>query len=255
MPHGITLLTSPRNNDSCYLLFEQPSSDHFHAAPGASSYLWFPSHDLLALTKSTHSHFSSRLKGTNASSSSSSYLYSWCSPHNSRFVTKSPVWNSHHECRKLSYSSFWTLKIFIAEMEFLLRIALIQIAHLPNAASTRPRVPYCSPQQNGLATLLALLLIAVRDPLLTTSSPLPGLLLTRLSLRFHHLLVLSKSACYSRWSNAKSCDSSLWCTSHDFLASTKSSPSSHLKQSSNSITKLAGHQLLPYKPNHFCTSY
>ena len=92
-------------------------------------------------------------------------------------------------------------------MECWLRIALIQLAHLPKGATTRPRVPYYSPQQNGLATLLALLLIAVRDPLLTTSSPLPGLLLTRLSLRFHHLLVLSKSACYSRLSNATSCAS------------------------------------------------
>ena len=104
MPHGITLLTSPRNNDSCYLLFEQPFSGHFQATPCASSYLWFPSHDLLALTKSTHCHFSSRLKGTNASSSSSSYLHSWCSPHDSRSVTKSPLWNSHHECLKLPYS-------------------------------------------------------------------------------------------------------------------------------------------------------
>ena len=154
MPHGITLLTSPRNNDSYYLLFEQPFSGQFHATACASSYLWFPSHDLLALTKSTHCHFSSRLKGTNASSSSS-YLHSWCSPHDSRFVTKSPVWNSHHECLKLSYSSFWTLKFFIAEIEFWLRIALIQIEQLPKGASTRPRVPYCSSQQNGLATLLA----------------------------------------------------------------------------------------------------
>ena len=139
LPHDITLLTSHRNNDCCYLLFEQPFSGHLHATPCASSYLWFPSHYILALTKSTHCHFSSRLKGTNASSSSSSYLHSWCSPHDSRLVTKWPVWNSHHECLKLSYSSFWTLKFFIAEME------------------------YCSPQQNGRAALLALLLIAVRD--------------------------------------------------------------------------------------------
>ena len=81
---------------------------------------------------------------------------------------------------------------YCRKMEFWLRIALIQLAHLPKGASTQPRVPYCSPQQNGLATLVALLLVAVRDPLLTTSSPLPGPLLTRLSLRFHHLPVLSK---------------------------------------------------------------
>ena len=62
-------------------------------------------------------------------------------------------------------------------MEFWLRIALIQLGHLPKGASTRPRVPYCSPKQSGLATLLALLLIAVRRLLLTTFSPLPSTLI------------------------------------------------------------------------------
>ena len=76
MPHGIILLATLKNNDNCYLLFEQPSSGHFHASTCVSSYLWFPSHDLLALTKSTHGHFSPRLEGTNASSISSSYLRS-----------------------------------------------------------------------------------------------------------------------------------------------------------------------------------
>ena len=52
MPHGIVLLATLKNNDNCYLLFEQLSSGHFHATPCVSSYLWFPSHDLLALTKS-----------------------------------------------------------------------------------------------------------------------------------------------------------------------------------------------------------
>ena len=91
MPHGIVLLATLNNNDNCYLLFEQPSSGHFHATPCVSSYFWFPSHDLLALSKSTHCHFSPKLEGTNASSSSSSYLHSLCSPHNLCFVTKSPV--------------------------------------------------------------------------------------------------------------------------------------------------------------------
>ena len=76
MPHGIILLTSPRNNNSCYLLFQQLSSGHFHATPCILSYLWFPSHDLLAFTKSTHCHFFPRSEGTNAYSSSSSYLHS-----------------------------------------------------------------------------------------------------------------------------------------------------------------------------------
>ena len=62
MPHGIILLTSPRNNDSCNLLFEQPFSSHFHTTPCISSYLWLLSHDLLAFTKSSHCHFSPRSK-------------------------------------------------------------------------------------------------------------------------------------------------------------------------------------------------
>ena len=76
MPHGIILLTSPRNKDSCYLLFELLFSSHFHATPCISSYLWFPPHDLLAFTKSTHCPFSPRSEGTNACSSSSSYIHS-----------------------------------------------------------------------------------------------------------------------------------------------------------------------------------
>ena len=62
MPHGIILRNSSRNNDSCYLLFEQPFSSHFHATPCVSSYLWFLFHDLLAFTKSSHCHFSPRSK-------------------------------------------------------------------------------------------------------------------------------------------------------------------------------------------------
>ena len=58
MPHGIIFITSPKNNNSCYLLFEQPSSGHFYTTPCISSYLCFPSHDFLASTKSTHCHFS-----------------------------------------------------------------------------------------------------------------------------------------------------------------------------------------------------
>ena len=51
MLHGVVLHTSPKNNNSCYLLFEQPSSGHFHATPCVSSYLCSPSHDFLASTK------------------------------------------------------------------------------------------------------------------------------------------------------------------------------------------------------------
>ena len=98
--------TSPRNNNSWYLPFEQPSSGHFHSTPCVSSYLWFPSHDLLAFTKSTTVTSHLRSEGTNASSSSSSYLYSWCIPYNLLTVTKSPVWRlSSRILKAISYSS------------------------------------------------------------------------------------------------------------------------------------------------------
>ena len=39
MPHGIALLATPKNGNSYYLLFEQPSSRHFHAISCVSSSL------------------------------------------------------------------------------------------------------------------------------------------------------------------------------------------------------------------------
>ena len=98
--------------------------------------------------------------------------------------------DSRHEYFKLYHTHqiiLKTLKIFIAEMEFQLRITLAQLVHLTKGASTRPRVPYYSPKQSGLATFLALLLIAVRRPLSTTSALLPGQLLTRLPLEISPL--------------------------------------------------------------------
>ena len=65
MPHGVILLTSPRSNNSCYLLFEQPSSGHFHATPCVSSYLWFPSHDLLLIIRSNLPYLSPSKPGMN----------------------------------------------------------------------------------------------------------------------------------------------------------------------------------------------
>ena len=41
-----------------------------------------PSHDFLASTKSSRCYFPPRSEGTNATSSSSSCLHSWCIPHN-----------------------------------------------------------------------------------------------------------------------------------------------------------------------------
>ena len=47
----------------------------------------------------------------------------------------------------------------------------------------------------------------------------------------HHLLALSKSLCYSKKSNATSCASPLWCTSHDFLTSTRPCLADHVIRS------------------------
>ena len=63
------------------------------------------------------------------------------------------------------------------------------------------------PDQKGLTPLLALLLITVRRHLLTTSSRLPSQLLTRHLLESHHLLALSKSVYHSKCCNATSCAS------------------------------------------------
>ena len=38
-PHGIILLNSPKNNNRCYLLFEQPASHLFQSTPCTSSLL------------------------------------------------------------------------------------------------------------------------------------------------------------------------------------------------------------------------
>ena len=106
MPHGVTLLATPRNNDNCCLLFEQPSSGYFHATPWVSSYLCSLFDELLTSTTSTYCCFSPRSEGTNASSSSSSCLHSWYIPHNLHFVTKSLVWRlSSRILQALSYSS------------------------------------------------------------------------------------------------------------------------------------------------------
>ena len=60
---------------------------------------------------------------------------------------------------------------------------------------------------NGLGTFLALLLIAVRRHLLTTSSRLPSQLLTRHLWESHHLQAISKSVYHSKCCNATSCAS------------------------------------------------
>ena len=98
--------------------------------------------------------------------------------------------DSHHAYFKLSHTHqiiLKILKIFIAEIEFWIQITLAQLVHLTKGVSTRPRVPYYSPKLSGLATFLALLLIAVRSPLVTTSTLLPGQLLNRLPLEISPL--------------------------------------------------------------------
>ena len=210
MPHGIILLISLMNNN-CYLLFEQPSSHHSHATSRASLSLASSSHNLHTLTKSLHSepfYALNQLLAKNSISITTAPHQRMPAPHPGCSTSHQPqkeltpllalhisvrdafltthVLPSHlSETLTTNASSSHThqsaLKFFIAEMGFWLRIALIQLAHLPKGASTRPRVPYCSPQHNGLATLLELLLIAVRDPLLTTSSHLPSPLLLVIS--------------------------------------------------------------------------
>ena len=207
MPHGIVLLATLKNNDNCYLLFKQPSSSHFHAIPCVSSSLWFPSHDLLVLTKSIHGHFSPRLEGSNISSSSSSYLRSWCSPHNLCFVTKSPV------CRLSSRIPQALILSILNSENFdcrngVLATNIINTASAPHLRCQHPtKGALLLAPSNGLATFLALLLIAVRHHLLTTSSRLPSQHLTRHLWESHHLLALSKSVYHSKCCNAASCAS------------------------------------------------
>ena len=105
MPHGIIFLTSLKSNNNCYLLFEQPSSCHFHATPCVSSYLSSPSHDRFASTKSTHCHFSPRSEGLMP------LLALLISIRDALLTTYTLLsihlsLDSHHEYLKLSYSSF-----------------------------------------------------------------------------------------------------------------------------------------------------
>ena len=55
MPHSIVLLATLKNNDNCYLLFEQPYSHYSHATSCASLSLASSSHNLHTVTKSLHS--------------------------------------------------------------------------------------------------------------------------------------------------------------------------------------------------------
>ena len=207
MPHDIVLLATLKNNDNCYLLFEQPSSGYFHTTPFVSSYLWFPSHDLLALTKSTHGHFSPRLEGTNASSSSSSYLRSWCSPHNLCFVTKSPVCRLSSQIPQALILSILNSEIFYCR-NGVLGTNITNTASTPHLRCQHPtKGALLLAPSNRLAIFLALLLIAVRHPLLMTSSRLLSQLLTRHLLESHHLLALTKSVYHSKCFNATSCAS------------------------------------------------
>ena len=110
--------------------------------------------------------------------------------------------------------------------------------------------------QKGLMPLLALLLLSLYPfsrPLLcyqaNSSQDCPW--------KSHHLLALSKSVCYSKWSNATSCASPMLMhfSRLPCIYQALSCQSSHHEQSFISVTKQAGHELLPYKPNHFCTFY
>ena len=73
----------------------------------------------------------------------------------------------------------------------------------------------------------------------------------------HNLCFVSKSNCNSKWSNATSCTSPMLMhfSRLPCIYRVLSCRSSHQEQSSMSVTKQARHDLLPYKPNNFCTSY
>ena len=154
MPHCIALLATPKNGNNYYLLFEQPSSRRFHATSCVSSSLCSSSQNFCSSSKSTS-----------------------CNSHQLR---RSAFLHLASHPKILA-------QVFIPEFDFWVGIALQQLAHLTKGASTKPRVLYCSPKQNRLATLLALLLVAVRGPLLMTSALLPGQLLTRLLLEISSL--------------------------------------------------------------------
>ena len=84
---------------------------HLASHPTSGSPLTTSSPLPTPLTVTSHQ----RSEGTNASSCSSSYLHSWCIPHNLLSVAKSPVWRlSSRILQAISYSSDHpkTLKIF-----------------------------------------------------------------------------------------------------------------------------------------------
>ena len=89
--------------------------------------------------------------------------------------------DSHHEYLKLSYSSDHpkTLKIFYCRNR-VLATNIISTASAPHQRSPHPtKSALLLAKASRLATFLALLLIAISRPLLTTYALLPGQLLTR----------------------------------------------------------------------------
>ena len=94
------------------------STQHLASHPTSGSLLTTSSPLPSTLTVTSHL----RSEGTNAFSSSSSYLHSWCIPHNLHSVTKSPVWRlSLWILQAISYSSDHPkpLKIFYCRNEVL----------------------------------------------------------------------------------------------------------------------------------------
>ena len=120
MPHSVVLLTSPKNNNSCYPLFEQPSSGHFqrHLA----------SHPTSAPLLTTSSPLPSPLTVTSRQDQKglTPLLALLLVSIHDAFLTTYALLpghlseDSHHENLKLSHTHqiILTLKFFIAEMEF-----------------------------------------------------------------------------------------------------------------------------------------
>ena len=125
-------------------------------------------------------YLSPRQEGSNAFSGTSSCLHSWCTSHDLRSIAKSlqVAGNPHHEqiqCSLMHITQSWGLEEFYCRNKFLAsnNTATASAPHqrcqhlLKGALLTRQ-------QHNGVATLLAILLVAIRDALLMTFIPLPG---------------------------------------------------------------------------------
>ena len=116
MPHGITLLATPKNGNNYYLLFKQPSSRRFHSTFCVSSSICYSSITSVPVP--------SALAATLTKLTGSAFLHLASHP-------------------KIQAQGF------MPEFNFWLGIALEQLAHLTKGANTSSRVLYFSPRSEG----------------------------------------------------------------------------------------------------------